>query len=61
MGLLLWCSKKWLGALFTAGEVNRFVGLLIMVAVGLTSYGLAALLLRAIEWREIKGLLARRQ
>ena len=61
MGLLLWCLKKWLGALFTAGEVNRFFGLLIMVAVGLTSYGLAALLLRAIEWREIKGLLARRQ
>ena len=61
MGLLLWFLKEVLGAMFTAGEVERLFGLFIMVAVGLTAYALAALLLRAIEWREVKGLLARGQ
>ncbi len=61
MGLLLWYLKGSLDVLFTAGEAERLFGLLILVAVGLTSYALAAILLRAIEWREVKDLLARRQ
>jgi len=32
-----------------------------LVAAGLGSYGLAAVLLRAVRWDEIKGLLARRR
>jgi len=61
MGLLLWVLKGLLDQMFTAGEGERLFGLLILVAVGLTGYALAALLLNAIEWREVKDLLAQRQ
>ena len=46
---------------FLTKRLAEILGLLILVATGLISYALAALLLRAIEWREVKGLLARRQ
>ncbi len=60
MALVLLLLKQPLASLFTGGEWVRVGGLFILVAAGLGSYGAAAILLRAIQWREVKDLLARR-
>jgi putative peptidoglycan lipid II flippase len=61
MALLLWLLKGFLAPQFAGGELQRILALTILVAAGLAGYGLAALLLRAVRWDEIKALLARRR
>ena len=61
MGALLWWLKGLLSAQFIGGEGQRIGALAILVVVGLGVYGLAAVLLGAVQWSEIKGLLARRR
>ena len=60
VALLLWL-KMLLAEQFVGGEGERIFALAIMVVLGLTGYGLASVLLRAVRWGEIKGLLARRR
>jgi putative peptidoglycan lipid II flippase len=61
MTLVLVWLKAVLAEQFTGGEMQRVMALAILVVAGLGSYGLAAVLLRAVRWGEIKGLLARRR
>ncbi len=61
MTLVLVWLKALLAEQFTGDEIQRVMALAILVAAGLGSYGLAAVLLRAVRWDEIKGLLARRR
>jgi len=60
VALLLWL-KMLLAEQFVGGEGERIFALAIMVVLGLTGYGLASVLLGAVRWGEIKGLLARRR
>jgi putative peptidoglycan lipid II flippase len=61
MALLLWWLKGQLAAQFAGGEGRRVLALLLLVTAGLTVYGGAAVLLRAVRWDEIKALLAGRR
>ena len=62
MALILWWLKDLLAAQFIgAGEMQRILALAALVAAGMLGYALAAVILRAIRWEEIRALLARRR
>jgi len=62
MALVLWWLKDLLAAPFlVGGEMQRIPALAALVVAGMLSYALAAVILRAVRWDEIKALLARRR
>ncbi|MBT3369817.1 MAG: murein biosynthesis integral membrane protein MurJ [Rhodospirillaceae bacterium] len=62
MTLILWWLKDLLAAQFLGdGEIQRILALAVLVAAGMLSYAVSAVLLRAVRWHEIKALLAGRR
>ncbi|MDP6832009.1 MAG: murein biosynthesis integral membrane protein MurJ, partial [Alphaproteobacteria bacterium] len=61
MALLLWLLKDLLAAQFAGGELARILALAGLVIAGMLAYALAAGIFRAVQWDEIKALLARRR
>ena len=60
MGVALWLAQRELFATELHG-VERFAALAILVAVGLLSYGVAAAVLGAGDWRALARMVAQRR
>ena len=58
MGILLWALSVWSAPLFAGGFVARTAALTVVIGLGVATFAVLALLLKAAEWREIKGRLA---
>ena len=57
----LWWLKGILAAQFLGGEVQRILALLVLVAAGMLGFAVAAIVFRAVQGSEIRGLLSRRR
>ena len=61
MAAMLWWLKDLLAARFLGGEVQRILALAALVAAGLLTYALAAMVFRAVRKDELRTLLSRRR
>lgn len=59
MGLALWGLLEFVGAMIAGGEVERALGLGVLVATGLITYFVMAQVLGAAKLSEVKGLMRR--
>ncbi len=60
LAALLWGLENALAASFAGGTSSRIVALAALVVAGLAGYAVLAQLTRAVDWRELPGLLRRR-